>query len=161
MKITYPICASEGDKYLVMMESFNKSILPDDIANMLGDIEIVDVTLERVYGNNPTTFSTLFEISNIIAGFLLDNENIILYFYCDDLHDIARRNHSITPQKFRSSLFSKMFDGYISYNHSIEIENTLLEIKSDRDVYIHFISRVCHLIYVDAIKNIIMEMESK
>lgn len=161
MKITYPICASEDDKYLVMMESFNKSILPEEISNFLGDIEIVDVTLERVQGNHATPSSILFEISNIIAGFLLDNENIILYFYCDDIHDIPRRDYNMTPQKFRSRLFSKMFDRYISHNHVLEVTNTSLEIKSDRDIYIHLIARECHLAYVNAIRNAIMEMEAK
>lgn len=42
MKVTYPISTDDGDEYLVLIESFEKSILPDDIIEMLNNIEIVD-----------------------------------------------------------------------------------------------------------------------
>ena len=79
-------------------------------------------------------------IFGFIAGFLLDNENAILYFYCDDINEINRRNHDITPQKYRSRLFSRM---------------------SDRDIYIHIISRESHLDYANIIRTTIEDMEHK
>ncbi|MEL5895631.1 hypothetical protein AAE250_19310 [Bacteroides sp. GD17] len=161
MKITYPISTDDGDGYLVLMESFEKSVLPDDIIEALGNVEIVDVTLERVSGAHATPPSILFEISNFIAGFLLDNENTILYFYCDDMHDIARRDQSMTPQEFRSHLFSKMFDRYTFSHNMVRFINTSLRIESDRDVYIHLIARESHLSYVNAIKSAITEMSLK
>ena len=51
MKITYPISTDDGDGYLVLMESFEKSVLPDDIIEALGNVEIVDVTLEEFPGH--------------------------------------------------------------------------------------------------------------
>ncbi|MEG2151560.1 MAG: hypothetical protein RRY36_10120, partial [Bacteroidaceae bacterium] len=89
------------------------------------------------------------------------NENLILYFYCDDIHDILRRDKGLTPQKFRSHLFSKMLEKYISSNGITNMINTPIEIKADRHIYIHLISRSIHLEYVNAIKSAIMEMESK
>lgn len=77
------------------------------------------------------------------------------------MHDIPRRDKALTPQKFRSLLFSRMFDKYISSNSIINIINTPIEIKADRHIYIHLISRACHLEHVNAIKSTIMEMESK
>lgn len=161
MKVTYPISSNEGDEYLILINSFEKSIFPDSIIELLNNIEIVDITLERISGKHTTKPDILFEIANFIAGFLFDNENIILYFYCDDMHDIGRRNQSITPQKFRSDLFSTMFSRYALSHNVKHLIHTPLEIKSDRDIYIHLISRDIHLPLVTAIKEILMEMSVK
>ena len=59
-------------------------MLPDDVKELLGSIEILDISLERVSGNTPTSPNVLFDISNFIAGVLNDNPETILYFYCDD-----------------------------------------------------------------------------
>lgn len=161
MKVTQPFRTTEGSEYLVLIESFTKSILPDDIIAELERIDIVNIALERVSGECITKPNILFDISNFIAGFLLDNENSILYFYCDDINDIPRRNKSITPQKYRSDLFTKMFDRYTS-THSMEdfIDNPL-EFKTDRDVYIHLIARDTLLPHVDIIKEALIEMSAK
>lgn len=136
--------------------------MPYEVRELLGDdIEIADVTLERVEGDNPTDIGMLLKISNVIGEVFNDNENLILYFYCDDIHDVLRRNKGLTPQKFRSNLFSRMFDKYILSNGITNMINTPIEIKADRHIYIHLISRSIHLEYVNAIKSAIMEMESK
>ena len=156
MKVTYPIRAVNGNEYLVRIESFNREMLPDDVKELLGSIEILDISLERVSGNTPTSPNVLFDISNFIAGVLNDNPETILYFYCDDIHDVDRRNRSITPQKYRSQLFSSMFDRYTQSHDISDIINTPLEFKIDRDVYIHFISKREYLKYVDAFKDTIL-----
>lgn len=161
MKVTYPIRAVNGDEYLVRVDSFDRTMLPNDINEMLGSIKILDISLERVSGCNPTNPSVLFDISNFIAGVLNDNPETILYFYCDDIHDVDRRDRSITPQKYRSQLFSKMFDHYTHAHDIDDIINTPLEFKTDRDVYIHFISKREHLKYVDAFKDKILGFADK
>lgn len=100
-------------------------------------------------------------IFGFIAGFLLDNENAILYFYCDDINEINRRNHDITPQKYRSRLFSRMFDRYMTSHDITGVVNASLEIRSDRDIYIHIISRESHLDYANIIRTTIEDMEHK
>ena len=123
------------------MSTFNLDIIPYEVQELLGDdIEIVDVTLERVKGINPTDIGILLKISNIIGEILNDNGNLILYFYCDDMHNISRReNREVSPQKFRSDLFSRMFDKYILSNGITNMINTPIEIKADRHIYIHLI----------------------
>lgn len=153
MKVTYPISTDDGDEYLVLIESFEKSILPDDIIEMLNNIEIVDITLERVSGVHATKPDILFEISNFVAGFLLDNENTILYFYCDDMHDIVRRNQSLTPQKFRSDLFSKMFERY-----SLSHEKVHFVLPNNRGKYLFYFpdylpSHLCETVHTDKSKR--------
>ena len=117
MQITRPFSSPQDDNYLIRIGEFNKSMLPDFLAEALQDVEILDVTLERIEGNNITSLSVLLNITKFIADILRDNENSILYFYCDDIHDIPRRQKHIKPQHFRSILFSKMFERYVTANH--------------------------------------------
>jgi hypothetical protein len=162
MDISVSINSKLNDEYRIILSPFNLDIIPYEVQELLGDdIEIVDVTLERVKGINPTDIGILLKISNIIGEILNDNGNLILYFYCDDMHDIPRRDKALTPQKFRSLLFSRMFDKYILSNGITNMINTPIEIKADRHIYIHLISRDTHLNYVNAIKNAIMGMASK
>lgn len=163
MDISVSINSKSDDEYRIILSPFNLDIIPCEVRELLGDdIEIVDVTLERIKGTNPTDIGILLKISNIIGEILNDNENLILYFYCDDMHNISRReSRAVSPQKFRSDLFSRMFDKYILSNKITNMINTPIEIKADRHIHIHLISRDIHFNYVNAIKNAIMEMESK
>lgn len=162
MDISVSINSKSEDEYRIILSPFNLDITPLEVREILGDsIEIADVTLERAKGDNPTDIGVLLKISNVIGEIFNDNENLILYFYCDDIHDILRRDKRVTPQKFRSNLFSRMFEKYMLSNGITDIINTPIEIKADRHIYIHLISRSIHLEYVKAIKDVIMDMESK
>lgn len=163
MDFSVSISSESGDEYRIILSPFNLDILPDEVTELFGNsnIEIVDVALERIKGDAPTAIGILLKISSVIGEVFEDNKDLILYFYCDDMHEILRRDRETSPQQFRSKLFSRMFDKYITSNNITDIVNTSIKIKSDRDIYIHLISRECHLVYVDAIKNGIMEMESK
>ena len=162
MDISVSISSQLGDEYRIIISPFDLEVIPCEVRDLLGDdIEIADVTLERIKGDHPTDIGILLKISNVIGQVFNDNENIILYFYCDDIHDILRRDQGLTPQKFRSTLFSRMFDKYISSNRITNMINTPIEVKADRNIYIHLISRSSHLEYVNAIKDAIMAMESK
>ncbi|MBQ8225037.1 MAG: hypothetical protein IJZ86_06805 [Bacteroides sp.] len=79
MKVTYPLSTGDGDEYLILIEYLEKSLFPDDVINILGDVNIADITLERVSGNSITHPKVLLEIANLIGGFLLDNEDTIRY----------------------------------------------------------------------------------
>ena len=162
MDISVSINSKSEDEYRIILSPFNLDIIPLEVREILGDsTEIADVTLERAKGDNPTDIGVLLKISNVIGEIFNDNENLILYFYCDDIHDILRRDKRVTPQKFRSNLFSRMFEKYMLSNGITDIINTPIEIKADRHIYIHLISRSIHLEYVKAIKDVIMDMESK
>jgi hypothetical protein len=162
MDILISINSNLDDEYRIKLSPFDFDLLPKEINNIsCNNIEIADITLEKVSGNSSANLGILLKISNIIAEIFEDNKNLILYFYCDDMHDVLRRNMNITQQKYRSKLFSRMFDKYIASNHITNIINTPIEIKADRDIYIHLIARDSHLNYVDMIKETLIEMESK
>lgn len=162
MEFSVSITSESDDEYRIILSPFNLDVIPDKVRELLADnIEIADITLDRIKGESPTNIDILLKISNVIGEVFDDNENLILYFYCDDMHDVSRRDKILSPQKFRSDLFSRMFDRYIISNGITNIINTPIEIKADRHIYIHLISRKCHLKYVTAIKNAIMDMEAK
>lgn len=162
MEFSVSITSESDDEYRIILSPFNLDVIPDKVRELLADnIEIADITLDRIKGESPTNIDILLKISNVIGEVFDDNENLILYFYCDDMHDVSRRDKILSPQKFRSDLFSRMFDRYIISNGITNIINTPIEIKADRHIYIHLISRKCHLKYVTAIKHAIMDMEAK
>ena len=159
MIITYPISDNFGNEYLIRIEDCQN--LPDEIMKELGNIKILDITLERISGEQYTNSGILSKISTFIAVVLLDNENAMLYFYCDDVHDVKRRDMEITPQKFRSDLFSAMFIRYVKAKSLKDIVDTTITAYADRDIYIHIIARRRHKKQVDAIRSSIENLSHK
>ena len=159
MIITYPISDNFGNEYLIRIEDCQN--LPDEIMKELGNIKILDITLERISGEQYTNSGILSKISTFIAGVLLDNENAMLYFYCDDVHDVKRRDMEITPQKFRSDLFSAMCIRYVKAKSLKDIVDTTITAYADRDIYIHIIARRRHKKQVDAIRSSIENLSHK
>jgi len=85
-----------------------------------------------------------------------DNEAAVLCFYCDDLTDVPRRHSDITPQEYRSLLFSKMFDMYVHENDIKDIVNYQIEIEDEHHPrFAHFITNEKYLPAVRHLGNII------
>ena len=88
MDISISINSGFQDEFRIILSPFENSIIPDEIRSLLGEsIEIADITLERVKGDNPTNINILLKISSIIAEIFEDNPNLILYFYCDNVYN--------------------------------------------------------------------------
>ncbi|MFN2261573.1 MAG: hypothetical protein ABR595_05870, partial [Psychroflexus sp.] len=75
------------------------------------------VLMSNLYTNN--SIKTLLQFSNIISEYLNSN-HVILYYYCDTspINMRGNRKKEISPQHYRSKLFSKIFqkgnfDAYI------------------------------------------------
>lgn len=157
MDFSVDVTAKSGSEYRVIVSTVNVDIFPDGLKDIIGnEIEIADVALERISGSDITSYEVLMKIASVIGEIFNSNENLILYFYCDDMRSIPRRNESITPQKYRSNLFSAMFDRYLSLNGFTDIMNVPVEIKADRDIYIHLIARTCHSHYLSEIRKFVV-----
>lgn len=156
MNLTYPIHSDGEDEYLISIESFDKKVISDECLESINGIEIYNITLERVSGNNATGNKILSSICNTLAGFLNDNDNVLLYFYCDDVHDVKRRNSLISPQEYRSRLFSKMFERYQSLHCVNDIINLPLIIRTqEKDIFIHIICKKNNKKYAESILTLI------
>ncbi len=108
MKVKYPI-ADGKNEYLLSVDSFGTQYLSD--VGIVAPTELCEVVLERVAGADISSARVLSIVATYLKVYLSDNPNAILYFYCDDMHDICRRkeHQKYSPQEYRSLLFSKMF----------------------------------------------------
>lgn len=164
MNISASLFSEDGDEYRISLSSAADERLSEAVRKRLSldHIEIVEVFLERVKGIGFTSNSTLCKITDVIARMFSENENMIIFFYCDDLGGIPTfrksRSKDMYPQKYRSRLFSCMFERYMSAHDSIPIDNYPMHIGEGRyEAYLHFIARREHEIYVKLIKDDIYE----
>lgn len=164
MKISASLVSGNTDEYRIGFETIESGFLSDEIFNCLKEegIEIVEVLLERVKGVDSTNIAVLSEMTNIIHRLFEGNENVILYFFCDDLNEIPSTNKSIEPQEYRSRLFSAMFERFAMKHQILDVHNVSICIDAiGRTEYLHFIVRNHHQKYIDYIQQNIEETYSK
>ena len=81
-------------------------------------------------------------ISHMLFDFIDRNPGNIIYFYCDDFNEIPRsKNHrSLSPQEYRSRLFSMLFD-HEARQHSADgfIDDILSFTFDGKTRFIHLI----------------------
>ncbi|QPH40645.1 hypothetical protein [Pedobacter endophyticus] len=125
-----PLTTKEGHNYLIQFEFIGKEHIPQSVK---ADVVDVLISVENNVGIN--NGSTLSQFASILKEFLVEN-NVVLYCYCDHAEIIRARKQSMSPQEYRSKLFSAMFD---KQNNSDYI-NQLIIINDEVDHYIHLIS---------------------
>lgn len=162
MDISFDIKNSEGDHVMVALSYYDAetvSVFTTDLATLT--LVFYDVTLIRKAGSGYVDKKILFTISDILARFLLENEDAVLCFYCDAETDVLRNHEDMFPQEYRSRLFSRMFERYVqSHNLScfinlrVEIENSG---NSHNRQFAHFICRERHKEAVSVIGDMLME----
>lgn len=151
------ISTSDGNEYLIGFSSFNKNIISFEGHEFLGDTDIIEIVLKRQKGNGVSN-EALFKIIDRIWEVVHDRKSSIFYFYCDDMHDIARRKNNWSPQKYRSELFSSMFNRAMKDRGGKYI-NMRIEIKTyDRDVYMHLISNNDNIKKMEYLKRSLLDM---
>ena len=154
MKLKFPICDGRNE-YLLQIESFNEATLRE--VGITSPVMLYDIVLERVSGKEISSFGTLSTISNILRVFINDNPTAVLYFYCDDMHDIRRgKSHqAMSPQAYRSKLFSTLFDNEKQRaGHDFPYTNNCITISTSEGVaYIHLIAHQSNAQVVDIIRR--------
>lgn len=164
MKLCFSVDGGNGNFFLVSIEPFPKDILPEELSGILGDTEILDITLERSKGKENASIRVMNDISNFIAGVLFDNPHSILYFYCDDIHPVPFMSckKDMIPQEYRSRLFTCMFERYVSSNKIENIYNYPVEVHlDDREIFIHLISMEDNIHIMRSIADAIVGMKDK
>jgi len=149
MKYIDSIECSEGHQYLIKFTNCNN--LP-----IVLDVEVVNIDLTLVSNNTPiNNAGTLNKIALMVFNFL-DENDVILYFYCSK-EDINRRNNktSITPQEYRSLLFSTMFEKITKTTKDKTFINKPIILKDQEwgDHYLHFIAESKYSEKMDSLKE--------
>lgn len=159
MDISFDIHNDKGDQVRVALSYYDTESMQAFTNDPLTlTLVFYDVTLVRVSGENNIGIRTLNAICDVLYRFMNDNDTSILCFYCDDLTDVARHHSELTPQEYRSRLFSRMFDIYVKSNNIADIVNYGIVIETENAPrFAHFITPEKYLPAVMLLGNIIME----
>ena len=159
MDISFDIYNDKGDQVRVALSYYDTDIMQAFTLDPLTlTLEFYDVTLVRMSGKNMIGIKILMAICDVLFKFLKENESAVLCFYCDDLTDVARHHNEISPQEYRSRLFSRMFDMYVSNNSITDIINYRIKIDNDdKSRFTHFITSEKYLPSVKLLGNILMD----
>ena len=159
MDISFDIHSDKGDHVRVALSYYdteNLRMFVDDPLTLT--LVFYDVTLVRVCGSEIVGFKTLKAICDVLYRFMNDNEPAILCFYCDDLTDVPRHNMELTPQEYRSRLFSRMFDMYVRACGVTDMVNYGIRIEYNGiPRFAHFITPEKYLPSVKLLGDLIME----
>lgn len=136
---------TERSELLLKIDPFDLANTFEDPADVLkmGTSEVCDVSLERVSDFGSVDHKALHLISHMLFDFIERNPDNIIYFYCDDLHDLprSRHNQSLLPQEYRSRLFSALFRSETKRQNAMRYVDDVIEFDLGDD------KRFIHLIY--------------
>ncbi len=164
MDLSFDIRNTEGDQIKVALSYYDSEsirVFSNDPQTLT--LLFYDVTLVRESGEGYVGYPILSAVSDTLAKFLRDNRDAVLCFYCDMQTDVKRSHKDISPQEYRSKLFSRMYDKYIKSHNLTEFINHRVRIDVDEDPmksqFAHFICRKEHESAVRAIGELLMNIE--
>lgn len=114
-ELSININSGTGDVYRIILVHAPMGGLSAPVREMLFSegIEVLEIILGRVHGDRASNQKTLHQISSWIADRFAENQNLILFYTCDDMNPIPSRNkksknNSISVQEYRSRLVSSV-----------------------------------------------------
>ena len=159
MDISFDIQNDKGDQVRVALSYYDTEslqVFTDDPLTLT--LVFYDVTLVRVSGEGMVGIKILKAVCDVLFRFMNENDTAVLCFYCDDMSDVVRHHSELTPQEYRSRLFSRMFDMYIRTNEVTGIINYGIKIEdATTPRFAHFISPEKYLAAVKLLGDIIMQ----
>lgn len=162
MDLSFDIWNTKGDHIKVALSHYDLntiSVLSDNPLTL--GLCFYDITLIRESGDDYVDYTMLSTVSNTLAKFLSENENTVLCFYCDANSEVKRSHTNISPQGYRSRLFSRMFEKYTTSHRAYGFVNHRVRIEVDDDLqhsqFAHFICRKEHENAVNEIGQTLMQ----
>lgn len=142
MDISFDIDNGKGDQLRVALSYYDAETIQTLTYDPLTlSLIFYDVTLIRVSGDKTVNLKSLKEICERLYRFLSENDSVVLCFYCDDQTDVIRHDVDLTPQEYRSRLFSKMFEMYIKSKKITDYVNYIIKIDDNgMPRFVHFIT---------------------
>lgn len=161
---TFSFVNTSGDQYILSLSRDGEKFLSSEVCSELAKqgIEVWGILLLRKgRKENVTSISLLSEISNSITLFVLQHPNVILYYQCDDMDDAPmngrKRISGVSVQRYRSMLFSLMFEKQAKYVPLDVVNVPIFFDFMGHETYIHLIARESHLPFVQLIKDDVKE----
>ena len=156
MNEVYIIHSDTGDEYKLQFTTDRSGVVSDEILDELSlrGIEVVEIGLARSKGINVTSPKVLAQIEECIAEVFLNHPNVLISFFCDFISLVPRTKKKMPVQQYRSLLFTRMFEHYVSHHHIDGISNRVVAIEGVAETYyFHIIARNEHLKYADKIAS--------
>lgn len=165
MHYSFSISTRKGDEYRIMLFDVDLSLLGEKVKESIikSGIDISEIMIDRIQGGESTAQDVLHTITGRIADLFAENDDMILYYSCDDMNPIPSRNtkganKDLSVQEYRSHLFSHIFKSYMLSHQVSGITNTPIVIKGEGYTqYMHLIARDKHRSIVELVKDDIME----
>lgn len=166
MVISFDVKTETNDIFRVSLSSGEDAFFSsNDLMHEVSlDVEIIEIDLERIKGNNSADIRALKVIADEIGRCFSQNHKAILYYYCDEMElPIVSKHHEYEwPQEYRSQLFSRMFQRYAQKAGVFDIIDMTIEImQGDRPIVMHLIARECHRSCLDILKTYIIDNYGK
>ena len=94
----YTIYSESGDEYKLQFTTERINIIAEHILNRMRQdgIDVVEIGLGRVKGNNVTSHRVLKQIEECIADFLARTPNAVLSYMCDFINLVPSNKQNIT-----------------------------------------------------------------
>ena len=123
MTEVYSLRSEQGDEYKLQFTTDRSGIIADDILDLLNaqGIEVVEIGLARVKGQNITGHKVLNQIEECIAELMQCMPNVILSYFCDFIHLVPSQKKNMSVQEYRSRIFSAMFKRYVSQQQQLDL----------------------------------------
>lgn len=147
-ELTLPVVSGKSEHYLKLTSLDPVIAVGKEHAAMFSDCTIYDIVLERKGFDVTIDTKALMLISEQLHNVLETNPNTISFFICSDKSDnihIRNRVTKLSPQHFRSKLFSLLFTRAIYKSNSNGFVNRCYIIDTDEQhsdagkLYIHLL----------------------
>ena len=135
----------EGDVYHIAL-SEDKGVLSQEVMESLGNVHVVGIELRRLAGRNTTGHDVLSALEETIAELFLQNDDVIICYYCDFVNPIPKtKKNKMPPQEYRSKLFDVMFQRYVKLHGIGDVRLSVVEVNGINEIYyFHVIYRESH-----------------
>jgi hypothetical protein len=156
MTEVYTLYSESGDEYKLQFTTDRSGIIADDLLDQLNnqDIEVVEIGLARVKGQNVTGHKVLWQIEECIANLMQRMPNVILSYFCDFIHLVPSQKKNMTVQEYRSRMFSAMFKRYLSQHRELDICDDEIKINGVAEpFFFHVIYHKHHQHYAEIISE--------
>jgi hypothetical protein len=154
MTEVYSLYSEHGDEYKLQFTTDRSGIIADDILDQLNaqGIEVVEIGLARVKGQNITSHKVLHQIEECIADLMLRMPNVILSYFCDFIHLVPSQKKNMSVQEYRSRMFSAMFKRYVSQEQQLDVCDDEIKINGVAEpFFFHVIYHRRHQHYAEMI----------
>lgn len=164
MRLFFDVESDSSDLFRIILSSGDDAFfVQEELFGVVGnEVEIVEIDLERIRGNNQANIKTLSLIAEGIATCFMQNKKAVLYYYCDDLSEVPgqSKTHILSPQEYRSRLFANMFRRFFKANEDIRDIEIVIN-QGDRPLFMHIIARACHMPVVERLKDFVISNYGK